>query len=130
MPYAQWSDSLSIGVKAIDDQHKQLVQMLNDLCDAFDSPDRENVVATCLSKMKKYSQEHFTDEEQLVKDNNYPEIEAHIKEHEIFIEKVSAYKAAQIEQYLPFQDMLEFLKSWLVEHITESDQKIAAFLKR
>jgi len=127
MPYAEWDERLSIGIEAIDGQHKRLIQMLNDLDDAYDSADRQAAAAECLLKMKAYSIEHFADEEAYMERIGYPDLKTHREEHAVFIGKVSDYEAGQIISYTPYQDMLRFLKDWLLAHIEGSDQKIAEY---
>jgi len=128
MPFAEWSDELSIGIESIDSQHKELIEALNNLNDAYDSPNRQRAAETCLTKMKDYMREHFADEEQFMKDIDYPGIETQKREHRQFTDKVSDYDVAQISLYTPFQDMLDFLKEWFVDHIKTNDKKIADHL--
>jgi hemerythrin len=66
MPYAEWNDELSNAIEKIDGQHKVLIQTLNDLNDAYGSPDRQSAAGTCLVKMKDYLKEHFSEEEQFM----------------------------------------------------------------
>jgi len=124
LPFFEWNDNLSIGIANIDNQHKQLFQMLNQLNDISDSSEKQEAAYSCLIKMKKYSEEHFMDEEIFMMTTNFPELDAHKKEHEAFIEKISGYEAAQKISYIPYDDMVNFLKEWLILHIQGSDMKI------
>ena len=130
MTYVEWNNNLSIGITNIDNQHKRLFEILNELHDANNSPDRETVAAACLRNMVSYAEEHFRDEEEYMEFINYPEIECQRKEHKIFIDKISDYERAQtLMSYTPFQDMLDFLKDWIVNHLQGKDQEIGAFLR-
>ncbi len=80
--------------------------------------------------MKEYSKEHFADEEQFMKENNYPDLEDHKKKHDMFIDKVCVYEDVELLLRAPYYDMLNFLKEWMVEHITVCDQRIATFLNQ
>lgn len=72
--------------------------------------------------MEIYAKEHFHDEENLLREHGYPGLDGHIKIHLEFSEKVQDYKDSVYAGYVPFQDMLDYLKEWLVVHITGDDQ--------
>ena len=128
MPFAAWKNKYSVGNERIDTQHKSLFQTINELADAS-SENKENALYKCLSKMEKYAQEHFRDEEDFMKANGYPDLEKHIDEHKQFVNKVKDYQEAVFSNYIPFQDMLEFLNNWLAEHIITSDKKIMEYIQ-
>jgi hemerythrin-like metal-binding protein len=128
MSFVEWKDEYSLGNELIDEQHKSLFKMLNELA-AAGPGDKESASYTCLSRMEKYAQEHFRDEEKLMRDNGYPHLAEHIKEHGGFIQQVEDYKDAVFAKYAPFQDMLEYLNNWLVEHIIRSDRKYVDFMR-
>ncbi|MFW5499993.1 MULTISPECIES: bacteriohemerythrin [unclassified Maridesulfovibrio] len=128
MVFVEWKEKYSLENEHIDKQHKFLIQMLNDLAEAGPG-DKESAACTCLSRMEKYAQEHFQDEEKLMRDNGYLLLDEHIKEHEGFIRQLEDYKEAVFTKYVPFQDMLEYLNNWLVEHIIKSDRKYARFMR-
>jgi hemerythrin len=130
MTFAEWSDDLSLGTEKIDNQHKELLCILNDLHDVYDTANRQSAAEACLMKMKNYMKVHFTDEEQFMKDIGYPEIQAQKEEHKAFTDKVSDYDIMQIMSYTPYQDMLSFLKEWFINHIIANDMKIADFLRQ
>ena len=122
MTFAVWKDEYSLGNDVIDTQHKFLFQMLNELAEAGPG-DKESAAYICLSRMEKYAQDHFRDEENFMRENNYPGLEQHIRAHEGFMVRVSDYQEAVFGGYVPFADMLEFLKNWLVEHILVIDRQ-------
>ncbi|NDV23056.1 bacteriohemerythrin [Desulfovibrio sp. JC022] len=127
MALVEWKDEYSIGNELIDEQHKSLFVMLNELAEAGPG-EKEGAAYTCLSRMLKYAQEHFRDEEKFMRDNGYPGLADHIKEHEGFIGQVEDYAEAVYNTYVPFQDMLEYLNNWLVGHILNSDQKYMDYI--
>lgn len=128
MPFAVWKDCYSLGDELIDEQHKSLIAMLNDLAEA-ESEDVAEAAYTCLSRMGNYAREHFRAEEALMREKGYPDLAKHIAEHTEFINKVVEYQDAVFNKYVPFQDMLEFLNNWLVGHIITSDQKYMDYIR-
>ena len=126
-----WDQNLSVGVAEIDRQHKQLVNILNQLLilDGI-SVDSETISDT-LTKMTEYADYHFNSEEQYMQEYSYPEYEMHRKEHIEFMRKTAEFSIATMayEKTIPTK-ILAYLKTWLIEHIMESDMKYKPFFKQ
>ncbi len=127
MGFAKWDDSYSLGSETIDGQHKKLINLLNEVA-AVGLQGREDMAFTCIGKMEAYAAEHFRDEEKLMRDHGYPDLESHIKLHQEFIERVKYYQGAIYSSYVPFQDILDYLKEWLVKHIAGKDQEYMDYI--
>src|SRR5208337_5603433 len=81
MALMAWSDNLSVNVTQIDEQHKKLVGMLNDLHDAMKQGKGRDVTGNVLSGLVQYVATHFAAEEKLMKEHAYPEFIKHKLEH-------------------------------------------------
>ncbi|MDW7733293.1 MAG: bacteriohemerythrin [Methanolobus sp.] len=123
-----WSDKYSMNIKEIDEQHKNLVKMINELHDAMLNARSKEVALGIINNMAEYTQYHFSTEEKYMVQYKYPEYVAHKKEHDKFIEQVGAFKKdyESGKAGLTFE-LLNFLKDWLVGHIQESDRKYSPF---
>jgi hemerythrin len=119
-----WNDSLSVGVPEIDEQHKQLVQMLNQMIEADDTSVRSEVISDILTRMTEYADYHFTTEEAYMQAYSYPEYEAHRDQHVEFMRKTAqlALAAMDYDKQVP-EELLTYLKDWLITHILQSDMK-------
>jgi methyl-accepting chemotaxis protein len=125
----QWGPQYSINVRMFDDQHKRLIDMVNQLNDAMNSGKGFDVLKSILGGLIEYTVTHFDDEERLLTKNNYPDLAAHKKEHE-------ALKKTAVELQQKFHgnstalssEVMVFLKNWLVTHIQGSDKRYAQFL--
>ena len=126
-----WNQSLSVGIEEIDRQHKQLVNMLNQLL-VFDgvTVDSETISDT-LTRMTDYADYHFNSEEHYMQEYGYPEYETHRKEHIEFMRKTAQFSLDTMEykKTIP-ADMLEYLKTWVIEHILKSDMAYKPFFKQ
>jgi len=130
MPYLEWKDSLAMGIKSIDDQHRQLVDMVNALHDEAETSGHLHCPAPELvARLKAYAAEHFHIEEGYMQAFGYPEFETHQKEHEGFIATVNGFETACTEGSAGAADVLAFLKEWLVRHIVDEDVKMGRFLE-
>lgn len=128
MAFFQWTDDLSIGVPEIDEQHKSLVRMLNDLHATNAKGDASAYPAT-VEKMKEYAVMHFSTEERHMKRHKYPELFDHMAEHAFFVSKVKGFTASTAEEIDMLPAVLDFLKEWLAQHISGVDVKMGHFLQ-
>lgn len=118
-----WSDDLSVGIQEIDEQHKVLVGLLNDLHESVLSRHGREASGEILDRLAEYTRIHFTVEESLMRILNYPGYERHKAEHESLIKQVSELQQKFSEEGLNISmNLLNFLKDWLGEHITHSDK--------
>ena len=127
-----WDDSFSVGFESIDNQHKELVVMANEL---FLGCKRGVVAADVaflrtIRKAVDYAKYHFSAEEKYMSQADYPELGEHIKEHEKFVAQlISAVKEFEAGHTAPIT-MARFLKKWLLNHIAVSDKQYAPYLAK
>jgi hemerythrin-like metal-binding protein len=123
-----WDHSLAVGIGAIDDQHKKLVRMICDLHEAMRTGKGKNVVEPILHELEEYAVEHFGYEEKLMEQYKYPGYLNHRKEHEKFVDKVIAFgNEFRANKVALTNEVMNFLKNWLVGHIKGTDQKYSSF---
>lgn len=129
MSFMHWTDSLSVGIKEIDDQHKKLIEMINTFHDHL-KKDNITAIKELLGSMASYTVYHFKTEENYFDEYKYTNAEAHIKEHEKFIAEVYSVQE-RLEEGKPLLslELTGFLKKWLTEHIMGSDKMYGPFLR-
>jgi len=131
MDKVEWSDRFSVGVKAIDQQHKTLIDMTNRLIDTPNVDSNSAVITDLLDGMIKYATTHFVDEERLMSMHNYPDYEAHQAQHIAFMKKTAEFCSVEEGKTVVhgFSDtVLEFLRDWWVSHILGSDMKFKPYV--
>jgi len=125
--FVVWSDQFSIGVKAIDEQHKGLFALTNDLYDACQEKGGVAVehFKGVLQKAVGYVAMHFSTEETIMKNTRDPNYNSHKKEHDLFVKKVmkEANNLAQGGSDAP-EIFMNFLRDWISKHVTNTDIKI------
>lgn len=124
----QWSDSFSIGLQEVDEQHKVLVGLLNELHEAIVKRHGSQAARDVLNRLAEYTRTHFTVEESLMRLLNYPEFQQHKQMHEDLLHQVIElqHKLDTGQAAITFE-LLHFLKVWLTKHINESDKRFGAF---
>ena len=125
-----WEESFSVGVKDLDEQHKQLIKMVNTLINKEDVKVDSETISDVLTELTKYAEYHFEKEEQYLIDYDYPEYSAHKEQHKVFKKKVVTFCIETMAEKVTIPaEILSYLKSWLVNHILESDMKYKTFFK-
>jgi hemerythrin len=127
-----WKENYSVKVKSIDDQHKKLMDMINEFYDNITLKSNLENVTTLLSNLKKYVEFHFSLEEKYMVLAEYQGYNQHKKEHEKFIAKIADLEERINSGRLVLSlEVTTFLKDWLINHILVSDQKYSeAFVKK
>jgi len=129
--FVAWDDSFSVGFEHIDNQHKELVKMVNDLYNACKKGalNEDIVYLRTVSKALEYARVHFSDEEEFMGKVSYPELGEHKKQHEDFIVEIKkSIKLFEYGKAAPIE-LANFLKDWLLNHIAISDKGYAPYLK-
>lgn len=128
MSLIAWSDDLSVGVQEIDEQHKELIALLNELHEAVQQHHASAVCADILRRLAEYTRIHFAVEESLMRILAYPDFERHKGEHDALIGQVTQLQAklAGGQAAITFE-LLHFLKVWLAKHIQESDRRYGVY---
>ncbi len=124
-----WSDAFSVGNKKLDDQHNKIVSYINELIDMPNFKNRSEALL-CITTMLDYSIEHLEYEEQILKDNDYPDSISHSIIHQFYVKKVENYLKVSFSKNYNFKnEALVFLKDWWTYHILEEDMKYRPFLE-
>ena len=128
----EWDESLSIGVDLIDEQHKMLIQRLNDLSAAIEKTQGEGGVVQTLDFLIEYTDFHFSAEEKCMAEHDYPGLEHQKKQHEEF--RASLKNMVEDYEYEGVTRALTtsvnvFLQNWLINHIKGADRKLGEFLQ-
>ena len=124
MPYLEWSDELSVQVRELDEQHKQLLAMINRLRDALLANRGREIRKELVAEVADYVVEHFAAEEQYMQLFNYSGYQEHRQEHEQFAAEALDLKR-RVDRGLPVlsQELLTLLQGWLNNHIKGTDKK-------
>jgi hemerythrin len=129
MAFTTWKSTLSVKVEQLDQQHKRLVSMINDLYEAMKAGTGKETTATILAELIDYTMVHFADEERLLTQHGYPDIAGHILLHEVFSQQVMEYdNKIKTGCSVLTLELMMFLQTWLVGHIKCEDMKYSQFL--
>jgi hemerythrin len=129
--YFKWTPEYSVNIKTIDNQHQELVNMLNRLFVAVAQREGNNVIGGILEALRSYTKTHFSLEERLMEQAQYPDLEAHKREHQKLIAQLDELCRKHLTEDKPiYFEVLRFLKTWLKEHISSEDTKYSTALQQ
>ncbi|MDR0876472.1 MAG: bacteriohemerythrin [Treponema sp.] len=128
-----WSPTFSVGVKLIDDQHRELLDLTNDLFNhcVGDEKSERAYFESVIGKAVQYIRGHFSTEEKIMIATNYPGYKDHKRAHDTFVLQV-------IEQARSFEEKRSFtllaftryLKDWILTHIAVVDKEYVEYFKK
>lgn len=130
-----WKEKYKLGVKTIDDQHRELFDRVGAFVETVRKPvewsEKVDAVNETLAFMKDYVVSHFRDEEAYQREVGYPGRAGHARIHQEMV----AYVAAVSEEFenngysqALMQHFSGRLLAWLINHVASEDQKIADFV--
>lgn len=121
-----WSDDYSVGDPLIDNEHLQLIQLINVFNEAVHSGESQKILSYTFDRLISYSLEHFKNEEEKLKECQYPDLENHILEHQRLIKTVLDLNKEK--KYVFPENISDFLNHWLIDHIMDCDQKYKNYI--
>lgn len=122
-----WKDQYSLGIAAMDDEHKVLIDKINSLASGLEKGVKHQKMRVMFKDLADYCVEHFGDEEKFLESINYPDIKNHKAIHAKLLAKVGAYGADLDAGRLDAQSLVAFLNDWLIQHILGVDMKYSRF---
>ncbi len=127
----EWEEKYSVGISIIDEEHKELIRIMNTAIVARQHSDNINEILKLLKGLTVYTLKHFSTEESYMAEFNYPGFQYHKEEHHDFSNKVITYCNRVVEgDYHIADEILEYLKEWLVDHIHITDKKHVECFKK
>jgi len=128
-----WAPAFSVGIKVIDDQHKELFALVNDMFNHVvgDAQAERVYFKGVIQKAVEYVKVHFSTEEKIMLHANFPGYLEHKKAHDTFVltvvEKVKDFEAGKKFTLLEFT---QFLKEWILTHIAIMDKGYFTYFRK
>ena len=129
MNIVNWDESLSVGNRKIDDQHKWLISLVNKLYENINSRS-EILINNTIIELYQHTLTHFDDEDNLMKEYKYHERNEHNKEHESFRKSLNTIMAKFVrkEEYIT-ESTVAFLIDWFTDHVAKTDKKLGDHIR-
>ena len=128
MARIEWTPELDTGIDVIDDQHRRIVEYINDLYDAKMRNDRE-AMAEVIDNVIDYTLSHFGFEEVMMQDAGYEFLNAHKRVHEMFVQRVAGLAQRFKDREDVGAELHALLSRWLINHILKEDHHYVPAVK-
>ena len=131
-------DKMGMGIKIIDEQHKNLISIINDLANAIEKKEQKDVLFEIVDRLIEYTKYHFQTEEEYFDSFDFDDKSLHKSEHKYFIEHFKGIKKG-LEKGIKkgdksviklSEDILMYLVDWFITHITGSDRDYMDLFKK
>jgi hemerythrin-like metal-binding protein len=119
-----WEEDYSVNVKEIDEQHKHLFVIINQLVDVINDVPREGTILPIVNEIIAYKAAHFGTEDKYFHQFNFEGTLEHEKVHQGFGQKIKELQAANEGDVIALAfDLVDFLEDWLIGHLMNMDKK-------
>ena len=131
-----FTDKYMTGIEMVDDEHRRLFEIIAETKDVIDSEflaDKYDHIMNLLDQLREYTEFHFKDEEVLMEKIGYPRLEVQKRAHAAFVERLVEIDFKDLDNMDDNQqeyllELIQFLISWLSNHILGEDKKIGDFI--
>ena len=129
--YAEFSDNLVTGNEMIDSHHKELIDRINKLLESCEQSNEKAVAVRTLDYLSEYTDFHFSAEEQLQREIDYPGFAKHKEQHDAFKQTIKELEEMLEEEEGPSQAFVEKIQEnvirWFYTHIEGFDRSVAEY---
>lgn len=124
-----FSEEFVTGIDLIDEEHRELFRIIGEVQDVIVNdfiPDKFDEIVHLLEELMDYTKFHFADEEKYMESIQYAGLPAQKRAHDAFIARLEEMDLEQIDEHQQetLEEILQFLKDWLINHILYSDKMI------
>ncbi|BCV52505.1 bacteriohemerythrin [Shewanella algae] len=126
--FVEWGPQLDLGMEEINRQHQRLVSLINELHRTLEEAYGLEAIKRIVQGLVDYTANHFAYEEELFARFGYPQTEQHKLKHQQLVAKVLDFQKRVANGEDVADELMAFLKSWLINHIQGSDKEYTSFL--
>jgi hemerythrin len=129
MALMNWSSKYSVGVEALDNHHKSLISVLNQLHAASMRGKAQEVAGPLIRQLTSIASEHFAEEERLMESARYPGLADHRAKHEELAAKLAEFVSRHEKgDTTIYSQLLYFMRDWLSKHMLTVDSQYISWL--
>lgn len=131
MAYFEWANDMVIDNGPIDEDHRKLVDLVNELHTATSQGRGQEVVDKLLTQLIADTEEHLREEERVMEQAKFTNLERHKQRHTHFVNKLHELRQKQQQGSVTVASQLSsVLRDWLSLHIRRNDKELRQFLQQ
>ena len=130
MAYMTWSEAISVGSQSIDAEHREMMDVINQLHVSLVASDPEDKLMKIFQRLTDCTMEHFRSEEKHFVGTDYPRATIHARKHEHLVLILGCFHTGfdTTGKRVSFEEQLDFLRDWLLDHIATEDRRLGDYL--
>lgn len=122
MRLLQWKQEYSVGIDAVDHEHRELIELINRMHESFAAADAQQTVPAFFGDLLKAISAHFALEEKIMRDEDYRGLAAHKEDHERLLDELREImdafeRASEIDSF----ELALRLDAWFLRHFRTHD---------
>jgi hemerythrin len=125
MQLLHWKDEYSVGIEAVDYEHKQLIDLINRLHEELDASDSKRTVPAFFGDLLKGISAHFALEEKFMRDHAYGRFGPHKQDHERLLDELrDIMDAFEHAEEIDAVEVTRRLDTWFTRHFRTHDAEL------
>lgn len=124
-PLVEWRPEFSLGVPAVDEEHRELINLINDLHANLFLDDARMTILDFLGELYARISAHFALEEKLMREQDYDEYADHKADHERLLDEIRGLMDGYEDgSYVDLERFAQALEHWFTEHFKTRDARL------
>ena len=125
MPLLQWKDNYSVGIAAVDHEHKELIDLINQLYDELMARREPLVASAFFGDLIKAISAHFALEERFMRERSYDQLSQHKADHERLLDDIlGIMDEFDRDESTSREDLAARLEAWFSRHFETHDSRL------
>lgn len=125
MSLIEWDEKYSVGVAAVDHEHRELIGLVNEAHDRLMRPGGEEAVMDFLGEIFARISMHFALEEKIMRDKVYDHYNEHKADHERLLDEIrDMMDDYEDDEYFSEEQFAQQLSIWFTEHFSTHDARL------
>ena len=127
----EWTDDLSVGSESIDEDHRLLIRIVNQLHEAIETRADRSTIGDLLGRLAEYTADHFAEEEQIMRRVRYPHTDQHVQQHGALLDRLGElFHQFELGNIDVTPRTTEFLSDWVLTHLKSQDRDLGIYLSQ
>jgi hemerythrin-like metal-binding protein len=129
MPLIEWRQEFSLGVPDVDHEHRELIELINELYAHLQRQDSSVSVEDFLGEIYAKISAHFALEEKIMRERHYDQYDDHKADHERLLDEIrDIMDAYEDDAHFNESELAACLTAWFTEHFKTKDARLHKYL--
>jgi len=130
MSFLQWKDEYSVGIESMDDEHREMISLINSTYDKLGPDADPEQIDDCLAEIFNTISMHFALEERIMRNAAYAEFEAHKNDHEELLDRLrDLMDDFYADPVTGTKTLEQSLSDWFAGHFSTFDARLHGLLE-